>query len=80
MEKLNKNPKDIELLEKINDTLEISTPLSLSLDLWKAQNIYFSIGRSYYKTMKEKAAKSDNFAQRWLEGFLKLGYYLHVRI
>ncbi len=80
MEKLDKKPKDIELLEKINNTMELSTPLSLSLDLWKAQNIYFSIGRSYYKTMKEKAAKRDNFAQRWLKGFLKLGYYLHVRI
>jgi hypothetical protein len=80
MEKLNEDPEDIELFEKISNTLEVSIPLSLSLDLWKAQNIYFSIGRSYYQPMKEKAAKNDSSAQRWVESFHRLGYFIHVKI
>ncbi|HDH34790.1 MAG TPA: DUF3536 domain-containing protein, partial [Nitrospirae bacterium] len=74
MERLNEGPEDIVLIEKINDALEASAPLALPLDLWKAQNIYFSIGRKLHGSMKEKAATE------WLEVFLRLGHDLHVKI
>ena len=74
MEELNEEPEDIVLIEKINDALEAATPLALPLDLWKAQNVYFSIGRNLHGAMKEKAAKE------WLEAFLRLGHDLHVKI
>jgi len=79
MERLNKYPDDIQLFEKIDNTMEVLKPLSLSLDLWKAQNLYFSLGKNFYTTMKEKAASGDSFAEKWLENFLILGNNLHVK-
>jgi alpha-amylase/alpha-mannosidase (GH57 family) len=80
MDKIRKQPEDLQLFEMIDKTLEIVKPLSLSLDLWKAQNNYFSLWNDVYRTMKDKAEKGDSFAGSWVENFLKLGYYLNVKV
>lgn len=80
MERLTEFPDDIQIFEKIDNTMEVLTSLALSLDLWKAQNNYFSLWNDVYSTMKEKAEKGDSFAGSWIEGFLKLGYYLNVKV
>ena len=80
MERLIEQPEEIRLFEKVDDTLEALTPLFLPLDLWKAQNIYLSIGRNYLEAMQEKASNKDSFAEKWVELFRKLGFYLHVKI
>ncbi len=80
MDKIHQQSEDLQLFEKIDKTLEILKPLSLSLDLWKAQNKYFSIGKNSYNTMKEKAANGDSLAKSWIESFFKLGNYLNVKV
>ncbi len=80
MEKLDEQPEDIRLFELVKDTLEALTPLSLQLNLWKAQNIYFSIRKKHFTGMKKKAEAGDHFSANWVEAFSKLGYYLHVKI
>ena len=80
MEKLYQQPENLRLFEKIDNTLEVLKPLSLSLDLWKTQNDYFSKGKNFYNTMKEKAENGDSFAKNWVKVFLKLGYYLNVKV
>ncbi len=80
MDKIHKQAEDLQLFEMIDKTLEIVKPLSLSLDLWKAQNNYFSLWNDVYNTMKDKAEKGDSFAGSWVESFLKLGYYLNVKV
>ena len=80
MERLYQQPEDLQLFEKVDTTLEILRPLSLSMDFWKPQNIHFLIGKNFYITMKEKAAKGDVFAERWVEVFCKLGYYLNIKV
>jgi hypothetical protein len=80
MEKLNEQPENIQLFETIEEIMGVIKPLSLSLDLWKAQNIYFSISRNFYNSMKEKAERGDTQAEQWVDDFLKLGEYLHVKI
>jgi hypothetical protein len=80
MEILKERPEDMQFFEKIDSTMEALKPLSLSLDLWKAQNIYFSISRNFLNTMKQRAEDGDPKAQRWMEGFLRLGHYLHVKV
>ena len=80
MERLKEEPGDITLIEKINDVIKASTPLALPLDLWKAQNIYFNIGRVSHGAMKVKAERNDSAAKKWLESFLRLGHALHVKI
>jgi alpha-amylase/alpha-mannosidase (GH57 family) len=80
MGKLNSHPEDVKLFEKIDETLELMKPFSLPLNLWNAQNIYFSIGKNIFSRMKEQARGGDAAAQKWVEGFTKLGYYLEVKI
>jgi hypothetical protein len=79
-EKLRYEPENMQLIEQIDQTLEALAPLNLSLDLWKAQNIYFSIGKDFYTTMKTRAADNDDAAKHWIHNFLNLGRHLHVKI
>ncbi|MBI5665144.1 MAG: DUF3536 domain-containing protein [Nitrospirae bacterium] len=80
MEKLHENPEHIRLFELVKDTLEALTPLCLQLNLWKAQNIYFSIRKNHFAGMKKKAETGDSFAAGWVVAFSKLGHHLHVKI
>lgn len=80
MQKFLRQPQDISLLEVADSLLSILNPLSLTLNLWKAQNIYFSIGKQIYGEMKEKANTGDESAKRWIERINSLGEYLKVKI
>ena len=80
MQSLKEHQEDVRLFEKIDTTLALLKPLSFPLNLWNAQNIYFSIARNTLTKMKETAQKGDDFAKHWVEGFSKLGYYLHVKV
>jgi alpha-amylase/alpha-mannosidase (GH57 family) len=80
MEKLTGEPEHTQLFEQIIDAMEIMTPLSLSLNLWKAQNNYFLISSDVLNTMKAKAEKGDSVSRQWVDTFIRLGSYLHVKI
>jgi alpha-amylase/alpha-mannosidase (GH57 family) len=80
MSKLNQQPEDIELINKIVDVIKLLRQLPLELDIWKAQNIYFTIGKNLFSVMKEKSGKGNDFARKWVEAFRKLGYYLQVKV
>lgn len=80
MDNLREHPEQIEVLERIVDSLEIIKPLSLSLNLWKAQNNYFYINKSHVDSMKKKAEEGDAIAAKWIDNFHNLGNYLNVKI
>lgn len=80
MERLFQTPEDVSLLETIEAIFKILSALPLELDIWKAQNIYFSIGQQLYAEMGERAEKGDETAEKWVEHFNSLGNYLSVRI
>ncbi|UCD34269.1 MAG: DUF3536 domain-containing protein [Nitrospiraceae bacterium] len=80
METLQDAPENLSLMARIDTILKLLSPLSVDLDLWKAQNIYFSMARSLYKDMKKKAEQSDGRNKKWIEEFRKLGYHLKVKV
>ena len=80
MEKLTGEPEHTQLFEQIVDAMEIMAPLSLSLNLWKAQNDYFLISRDVLSTMKSKADQGDTASRQWVDTFIRLGSYLQVKI
>ncbi|HPB68881.1 MAG TPA: DUF3536 domain-containing protein, partial [Candidatus Omnitrophota bacterium] len=80
MEEFNQNPSEINPLLMAEAFLRVCSPLHLNLDLWRAQNIYFSIGKDRYCHMKNRAELGDENAKRWVEYFDKLGHYLKVRV
>jgi RNase P subunit RPR2 len=60
--------------------LKLLISLSVELDLWKAQNTYFSIMKNLYRSMQERAEKGEDLAKRWIELFHRLGNQLHVKV
>jgi alpha-amylase/alpha-mannosidase (GH57 family) len=77
---LGQQPENIALIEKVDEVMRLLRQLPLEMDIWTAQNGYFTIGKNYYGIMKERADKGDAFARRWVEIFRKLGYYLRVKV
>jgi len=80
MSKLYGQIEDVEFFERIEKVIKLLRQLPIELDIWKAQNIYFTIGKNLYSTMKERSEKGDDFARKWVEAFRKLGYYLQVKV
>lgn len=79
MEKLESSPKEMALLETLESILKILSSLPLDLNLWEAQNIYFSISKQLYSEMKKNAEIGDNDSKDWLKHFDKLGSYLKIK-
>jgi alpha-amylase/alpha-mannosidase (GH57 family) len=77
---LSQQPENIALIEKVDEVMRLLRQLPLEMNIWTAQNVYFTIGKNYYSTMKERADKGDDFARHWVEIFRKLGYYLRVKV
>jgi alpha-amylase/alpha-mannosidase (GH57 family) len=82
MNKFLAEPESVDLLSRISDALKsfCEPPLQLDLDLWKAQNIFFSIGKKIYASMKAKSERGNESAIKWIEKFTNLGKYLKVKI
>ncbi len=80
MEGLSKAPEEGSFLETLEALFGILSQLSLELDLWRAQNIYFSIGKQCYGSMRERADRKDQIAKKWVDLFDSVGQYLHVRV
>jgi len=69
-----------EVLERLVSFFEAVAPLNLHLNLWKAQNIYFSLGKRMLAPALELAGRNDPAARRWTEAFNRLGAFLEVGI
>lgn len=74
------HPDDVALLEQITTSLDIFDALSLDLDLWKAQNIYFAVGKAVYEERRQRAERGDEGAKRWIDAFVRLGDVLGVKM
>jgi alpha-amylase/alpha-mannosidase (GH57 family) len=80
MEKLSRYPEDLSLLETIENVIFILRELPLDLDLWKSQNVFFSVTRTLYQKMKKKSDRGEAAAKKWIENIEKIGRYLQVKI
>lgn len=69
----------VELLDEIIAVLQIIQQLKLNLNLWTAQNIYFSIGQKQYKAKLQKDEHSPQISH-WVRSFEVLGDLLKVKI
>ena len=79
MDRLEANPEDLTLMEQLEHFLRILNDLPIDLDVWRAQNMYFNMGKTVYPEKAGLAEKSDRRASQWVELFNKLGSHLHVR-
>lgn len=62
-----------ERTEKLNTIMEIIRGMGIEIDLWKSQNLYFSMLKTYNKLPEEQRHKD------WEADFFQLGQHLGVR-
>jgi hypothetical protein len=80
MEKVFQNPEDISLVKEIITVLELLEPLSLNLNFWKTQNIYFSLREGLRAKKVEMAGQGDGSAKEWVDSFDALGERLRIKV
>jgi alpha-amylase/alpha-mannosidase (GH57 family) len=69
---------DVEILVRIDATLRLLDRLKLDLDIWQAQNTYFSLATS--PILAEKRTSDDPASRQWVDLFTALGSHLHVKV
>ena len=74
------NPMEAGLLQRLQETIELVLTLPFQVRLWEAQNTYYRMMREYAGTVSARAEHGDAEARAWLEGFVKLGEELKVRV
>jgi len=72
MERLCSQMEDIALMRRISNAVELAASLNLPVNLWKVQNIYFSIAHQYVFGNKKLGAE-------WPDAFVRLGEQLSIR-
>jgi hypothetical protein len=80
MEKVKGDPMNSSLFMKITKALELLESLSLNLNFWKAQNIYFSLKEQLRSEMGERVKKGDGSAKEWFDAFNDLGKKLRIKV
>jgi hypothetical protein len=80
MEVFHAQQDNLSLMDKMARRLRRMADLNLELDLWKAQNIYFAIGKAHWQTKKGQAEQGNEQAEKWMGAFRDLGSFLYVRI
>ncbi len=80
MEKLDKTPEDLALMGTVNDLLGITSDLNLKPNLWKAQNILFSLAKKMRDGMKRRADNGDQKAKDWMDLLKSIEDRMQVKI
>jgi len=80
MDLLSRKPKNIGLIVKIESIIRMMRILPIELDLWKAQNMYYSVGKEFYEEMERIAETGDDVSRKWVDSFMKIGNYLGVKV
>ena len=80
LEDFRRDPGELRSIREVANIIEILGRIDMKLDLWKAQNIYFSIAREMFHWVKERAETGDDEEVEWIEAFRNLEPLLGVRI
>jgi len=78
-ERLWENPNDLDLITHLDEVTALVGSLPFEVDLWKVQNVYYSLLQTVYPDNLEKAAAGDEEAREWIARFNDLGDKLRVR-
>lgn len=79
-EKFYSEPKDLALLKKLVSGVEVLQAMPFKTDLWRVQNICYSILQSHYGSYHALAGQGDTTAQEWVKSFNFIAEGLSVRI
>ncbi len=78
MARLTQHSRDVGLLSVICEFLRILQVVPLEPELWRAQNIYFSMLQRLYPKIKRQRDTEDPGTREWVKNFERLGSFLKV--
>ena len=73
MHELAANPAEVERMNVLDQLAQLVMPLPLGLNLWKVQNLYWSLLQHTAVEEQGRAAAGEEAAKLWMDRFLKLG-------
>ncbi len=74
------NPMQAGLLQRLQDTIALVLTLPFEVRLWEAQNTYYRMMRQIAGEVSDRAEHGDAEARTWLNGFVRLGEQLKVKV
>ncbi|MFO8085949.1 MAG: DUF3536 domain-containing protein [Desulfobacterales bacterium] len=78
--RFHENHSDINLLSRVNDSIDLVYKLPFDVNLRKLQNIFYDVAQNYFEDYLKKADKGDKTANDWLETLETVCEKLHIRI
>ncbi len=72
--------RDLTLLERIQKLLILLNELQLDLDIWQAQNTYFTVMLTMYASQAEQAESGDAQAKEWVRLVAAVGSQLRIKV
>ncbi len=72
-------PEDLSRLQKTDDLLNTLKAFPIGLNLWRSQNIYFTLCQNLAREMQEREKSGDPLAGRWVELMENIGSHLSVK-
>src|SRR5215472_3712816 len=79
-EQLVENPSDLQLMVKIEMAAGLAKSLPFEVNIWRAQNNYYSMLHNVLPQFVDRHRTGDAEAQEWISHFLALGRNLSVSL
>jgi alpha-amylase/alpha-mannosidase (GH57 family) len=73
-------PKDIERLKRLKQSLRIAKQMPFTVNLWSVQNEIYAIHIGLYPQLRKRAGHGNTRAQEWVDGYLQLSELLAIRV
>ena len=73
-------PEDLEALQQLEVAAGLVRSLPFDVHLRRVENGYHRLLKTIYPTMRERAARGDESARRWIELFTNLGRTLRFAV
>lgn len=80
MEQVGEEETSLAAMETVRTILGRLKEIDVDINLWKAQNFYFSAAREVFPKMAHRSVDGEEEAARWVELFEDIGLHLGVRI
>ncbi len=71
---------DVSLLQRLVAAVELARSLPFEVDLWKVQNLYYSMLQTIYPEIKKRAKQGNKASRKWVSQFASLGQQLSIRV
>jgi alpha-amylase/alpha-mannosidase (GH57 family) len=73
-------PKDIERLRRLKQSLRIAKQMPFTVNFWSVQNEVYAIHTGLYPQIRKRAGRGEKKAQEWIDCYLQLSELLAIHM